>query len=340
MPAGQLVDRRREVREEAASERERFVLRLGLVVDGTVRDVHVAAAELVLVVVRSGHREVDERGTGDHHLCGVLDDDRVVTRRHTSGADAGNRAERKRHRRGHRQVGEHDVPAAHLRDRRAPELLDRLHRAAAPHAVDESDVRHPQLERQALGVIALGTDRGVRGAAADGEVVAGHDHRSTIDSRSPEHEVRRGERDQLAVVVVRADARNGADLVERPGIDQAVDAFADRELSEFVLASDLVGPSHRLRHLRATTQLLELGLPSHAANPASRPAEERKRPLEDRLDVGRPIEEVIGPRDCLELDRRADGAERLRQSQSLVERDPGVELAVLDEEWRRVSPHV
>ena len=43
-----------------------------------------------------------------------------------------------------------------------PELLDRLHRATATHAVDETHVRHSQLERKALGVVALRTDRCVR----------------------------------------------------------------------------------------------------------------------------------------------------------------------------------
>ena len=132
-------------------------------------------------------------------------------------------------------------------------------------------MRHPQLEREALGVVALGTDRRVGRAAAHGEVVAGHDDRSTVDLGRPEHEVRRRERDQLAVVVVRADPGNGADLVERAGVDETLDALANGQLAEFVLTSDLVGTAHRLRHLRATAQLVDLGLPGHAANPASRP---------------------------------------------------------------------
>ena len=70
-------------------------------------------------------------------------------------------------------------------------------------------------------------------------------------------------------LVVRADAGDRADLVERPGIDQPVDALANGELAELVLTSDLVGPTHRLGHLGATAQLVELGLPGHAADPAS-----------------------------------------------------------------------
>ncbi len=122
-------------------------------------------------------------GPGDHHLRGVLHDHRVVARRDAGGADARHRAECERHRRGDREVREDDVPAPHLRDRRASDLLDRLHRTATAHAVDEADVGQPQLEREALGMVALGADRRVGRAAAHGEVVARDDDRPAVDRR-------------------------------------------------------------------------------------------------------------------------------------------------------------
>ena len=199
----QLVDRRRQVREEAASQRERFVLGLGLVVDGAVRDVDVAAAELVLVVVRARHREVDERRPGDHHLRGVLDDHRVVARRHARGADAGDRAERERHRRGHRRGGRGRRPS--------PRICEIGVRPICSIVFTEPPPPMPSTRRMCgsrsssarpSAWLRLAPIDASDGPAADGEVVARDDDRPAVDLGRAEHEVGRRERDQLAVLVV------------------------------------------------------------------------------------------------------------------------------------------
>ena len=48
-----------------------------------------------------------------------------------------------------------------------------------------------------------------------------------------------------------------------PGVEQRVDALADRQLALRVVALDLLRAAHPLRELRAARQLLELGLPTH-----------------------------------------------------------------------------
>ena len=223
---------------------------------------------------------------------------------------------------------------AHLRDRRAADLLDRLDGTAAAHAVDEADVRHPQLEREAFGVVALGADRRVRRPAADGEVVTRDDDRAAVDLRGSEHEVGRREADQLPRFVVLADPGDRADLVEGARVDEMLDALAHRELAELVLTGDLVGTAHGLGHLGAATELVELGLPGHASS-ESAASQERERALEDQLDVGSAAEEVVSTRDRIELDGSTDILQCFLEAKRLVERHPRVGFAVLDEDrWR------
>jgi hypothetical protein len=124
-------------------------------------------------------------------------------------------------------------------------------------------VGEAQLQRQAFGVSPLGADGRVGRTAPHREVVAGHDDRAAVDLGHAAHEVRRQERGELAVVVVGADSRDRADLVERAGVDDEVHPLADRELAELVLAGDLVGAAHLLRQFDAQLQLVDLGLPAH-----------------------------------------------------------------------------
>ena len=223
-----------------------------------------------LLVVRPGHGVVDERGAGDHHLGGVLDDHRVVARGDARRADAGDGAEGERHRRRHRQVLHDRLPAPHLRDVGAAHHLDRLHRPAPAHPVDQPQVREPELEGEALGVVALGPDRGVGRAAPHGEVVAGDHHRAPVDLGHAADEVRRQERLQLAVVVVRAHAGDRAELVEGAAVDDPLDALADGELAELVLAGHLVGAAHLVGQLGAYAPAHRFPASSSSQRPYSR----------------------------------------------------------------------
>jgi hypothetical protein len=75
-------------------------------------------------------------------------------------------------------------------------------------------------------------DRGVGGAAADGEVVAAYHDRAAVDAPTAHHEVRRGQLGEPALLVVAAASGQRAHLVERSGIEDPLDALAHRELAE------------------------------------------------------------------------------------------------------------
>ena len=258
----QLVDVRRQIRQKARGPLERFGFTRDFVVDRAVARVDAARAEFFLRHVAE-LRPVHQRGTGDHHLRGVLHDQRVVRRRHARGADAGDRSQCERHRRRYRQVRDDRFPTGDLRDVRAARGLDRLHRTAAAHAVHETDVRQSQFQCETFGALPFAGDRRIGRTAAHGEVVAGENHRTAADVGGAEHEVRRRERAQLAVRVVAADAGQRADFVERAGIADRGDAFANRQLAEFVLPRDFVCAAHLQRHRFAAAQLVDLFVPTH-----------------------------------------------------------------------------
>ena len=172
----ELVDRRRQVREEAPNPRERFCFGRDLVVDRAVAGVDRAAAERLLVdlLAEPGH----DRRTGDEQLRRALHHHAVVTRDDAGRAETGDRAETARHDRNRRQIGDDVLPSRVERHERTPFRLERLHRTAAARAVDEADDRHPQLTRHAFGVHLLLEDRRVGRAAPNREIVAAHDDRA------------------------------------------------------------------------------------------------------------------------------------------------------------------
>ena len=200
-PRRQLVHVRRQVGEEAPGAFEGLRLRVHGVVDRSVRGVDAGVAELLL-----GHHSaagpLDQGRSGDHHLGGVADDDRVVRRAHaaapmpateprardTDGATA-------------RCLTTTSQPPE-LGDVGAARHLDRLDRSAAAHAVDQTHVGSFISSARPSAWAALGRDRGVGRAAAHGEVVAGDDRRPAVDLRHPEDEVRGPEGHKVAVVRV------------------------------------------------------------------------------------------------------------------------------------------
>ena len=200
-------------------------------------------------------------------------------------------------------------------------------------------MRHPQLEGEALGVVALGADRRVgdppRTVKSSPETMTGR----PSTSATPNTKLDGVKPISSPASSYCADAGDRADLVERARVDEMLDALAHRELAELVLTGDLLGTAHGLGHLGAATELVELGLPSHASSESAR-RRNASAALEDQLDVGSAAEEVVGTRDRIELDGSTDTLQRLLQAQRLVERHPGVGFAVLDEDRWRIRSHV
>ena len=100
----------------------------------------------------------------------------------------------------------------------------------------------------------------VGGAATDGEVLAADDHAPPVDHREAADVGQRLEVDELAVLVL-AVTGEPADLVEAARVGDRVDALADRELAELVLAADALLTAHLQGKPSPLVQLVELRLP-------------------------------------------------------------------------------
>ena len=122
--------------------------------------------------------------------------------------------------------------------------------------------------RHLFGHQRLGRDRGIRRAAAHGEVVADHDHGAAVDPGAAEHAVRRRQVLEFVVLVIFGDAGNRADLVEGFLIDHLVDALANGEPALVALALDLVNASHLARERFAPGEVVEFRLPGHSYPPS------------------------------------------------------------------------
>ena len=122
--------------------------------------------------------------------------------------------------------------------------------------------------RHLLGHQRLGRDRGIRRAAAHGEIVADHDHRPAVDLAAAEHAIRRRQIGEFAALVIFGDAGNRADLVEAFLIDQFVDALANGEPALVALPLDLVNASHLARERFAPGEVVEFRLPVHSYPPS------------------------------------------------------------------------
>ena len=118
-------------------------------------------------------------------------------------------------------------------------------------------MRHP------LGVDHLLPDGRVRGAAADGEVVALHYRPPAVDAAGADHDVGGEEVLDLAVVAVGRPPGERARLVEAAGIEEPLDPLADGEPPGGVLALDPLLAAHLARQRFAAAKLVELGLPGH-----------------------------------------------------------------------------
>ena len=188
--------------------------------------------------------------------------------RHSRRAEPGNRAESQRHDRNPPEIGGRvivgEVRTDPPRQVGAPGCLDRLDRTAAARALDNADDRQAQIMRHLLRHQRLLADRRIGRPAAHREIVARDDDRAAVDRRPAKHVVRRGQFDQIPVLVVPRLACNRADLVKAGTIDQSGDALAHGQLAGVVLALDPLGPA-KLAHLPlAFAQLVQFRLPAHA----------------------------------------------------------------------------
>ena len=211
------------------------------------------------------------RGTGDKQR-GTFGHDRIMAGGKSRRAEARDRTEPERDHGHPCQVSGREPVRARAADparqiRRAARF-DRLHRAAAARPFDHANDRQAEIVRHLLGHQRLGRYRGIRRAAAHGEVVADHDHGAAIDLAAAEHAVGRRQLLEFVVLVVFGDPGNGADLVEGILVDQSVDALTNREPALVMLALDLVNASHLARERFAPSELVELRLPVHSYPPS------------------------------------------------------------------------
>ena len=259
-----LPDVVRQVGEKALELRERVVLVGGHVVHGARPGLEARAAQLLLVGRLAHPRHRDDRRARHEQLSRALDDHREVRADRARRAETRHRPERRGRHRNDREVLHDEVEAGQRRHVGEAHLLERLDAPAAARAVHEPDERQAQVVREALGVDGLLPDRGVRRAAAHGEVVALHDRAPPVDAALADDRVGRQELGQLAVVAVCPAAGERPGLVEAPLIEEPLDPLPNRQAPGRVLALDPLLAAHPPRELLAPAQLLELGLPGHA----------------------------------------------------------------------------
>ncbi len=180
------------------------------------------------------------------------------------GAEASHGAEPEHHARYGGDVRDHPFPARHAGHVGAAGRLDGLDRAAAARALDQTDERQPQLVGHLLAQQMLLLDRRVGRATAHGEVVSADDDGATVDTGATEDEVRRREARQIIGAVIGRLARDLAELVERAGVHERVDALADGEAAAIVLSLHALRAAELLGERLASPQLVHLVRPAHA----------------------------------------------------------------------------
>ena len=99
-------------------------------------------------------------------------------------------------------------------------------------------------------------------AAPHGEVVAFHHHSATAEIAPAVNEVGGPKPGEAALLVVRGNAGDRADLMERAGIEEPVHPFSHRELALAVMAGDLLRPTHLAHEALPPAELLKLRLPA------------------------------------------------------------------------------
>ncbi len=224
------------------------------------------AAELLLArALACG--ALHHRRAGDHHV-------RRVARHHGEvGCDqarrgkARDRAHRRRDHRGRRHRAGDGEEAVRGVDRVAARARTPPARSdyAPAAALEEADQRQPVADGELLGEDALAQAGGGGRAAAQGEVLAAQHAGPPVDLREAEHVVGRREGGQLAALVELGVTGEGALLAEAPGVRQGLDALADREPAQLVLARHGLRAAELLRPAAALLDALDLRLPAHSS---------------------------------------------------------------------------
>src|SRR5438552_1652814 len=237
-------------------------------IDAAGAGLDLGAAELLLGEVLP--EPLHHRRPRDEHRR-IPGHDRIMRRGQPRRAETRDRAEAQPHHRHARHVrGRVPVPprAADAAGQVGRALsLDGLDRTAAAGAFDDADDGQAEIVRHFLSHQRLSRDRGVRRAAAHGEIVADYDHGAAVDLAAAEYAIGRRQVLEPAVLVIFADAGNRPDLVKAVGIDQAVDALADGEPALVALPPDLVNASHLARERFAPSEVVEFRLPVHWSPP-------------------------------------------------------------------------
>ncbi len=120
-------------------------------------------------------------------------------------------------------------------------------------AFQHHDQRHPVGDRDLRDAVPLRVRRLADRAGLDREVLGRDHHRPALDATGAHH-------DRVGRRVVAADER--AELLERTGIEQVVDAGADVELARGAVLRQPLLAAHRSRRDPALLELLEDFVPA------------------------------------------------------------------------------
>ena len=185
-----------------------------------------------------------------------------------AGADAARaktctRPKRERHHGNLAHAIDDQLPAGRLWDVGAGILQEHLDGAAAARAIDQLNQWHPIFDSLFQRDHRLAADRGIRRAAAHGEIVAQHHGRAAIKFRPANDGIGRHEAVELLILIIGRDTGDLANLVKASWIDQKGHALADGELAPAALPRDRLFAAHLFRHAFPPAKLFYRLLPRH-----------------------------------------------------------------------------
>ena len=113
----------------------------------------------------------------------------------------------------------------------------------AAGAVDQAHDRDAQIARHHLGADLFFLESAVRRAATHREIIARHHDGAAVERAASHHEVGRHEIRDIACRVIARLAGDTANLAERAGVEELLDALPDRELAGLLVTLDALGTS-------------------------------------------------------------------------------------------------
>ena len=264
-----LADARGQVAQKAPGLGEGGVLVFDDVVDDAACRVHVGAAEFVLGQAYA-EGPLHQGRAADEDLGGVARHHGEVRRDHAAGREPRDRAAGDGDDRNLAHRVRDDAKSGHAENRfadRAAAPPAALHAAAA--AFEHAHQRHPVLHGEVFGVDALAQSGRVRGTALEREVLAAHHDAPVVDLAEAHDVVRRHEAGEVVVLVVLRDGGRLAVLLERVGVQERVDALADRQPAAGVLFRDALVAALLFREMPPALDLADFLLPAHAIQVSS-----------------------------------------------------------------------